>query len=183
MLVCIKGGAESNSFVTLDEADTIIKTLPDDPGDWDALTDEEKEYRLTLAAQMLNNFPFIGERSYRNQNLAFPRDCTPDSTEVPDEVKEAQVFIAYSVIHRGLSLRGTDVTEGETDRVTQISLAGLLSVSMAGLSQSIRSSFLDQAINSAQFPVFVRLSRWMSKIRGRVVRKEAPTKLTTTTTV
>jgi len=182
MLICTKGGAESNSFVTLEEADDYILKLPDDPDPWFALAPWQKEYRLQLAAQLLNMFPFIGERSYRNQNLAFPRTCT--NHEIPEEVKETQVFLAYSVVHRGLALRGVDVTQGEKDRVTQISLAGLLMVSTAGLSQSVRSSFLDQMLNSAQFPVFIRLSRWMTKIRARVVRDpNSSPKLTTTTTV
>jgi hypothetical protein len=179
-LITKVGGAESNSFVTLLEADDLIEYLPDDRADWYELTDAQKEYRLILGAAMMSNLPLKGRKAYRNQMLAFPRTGQGNMKIIPDEVKETQVFIAYSVIHRGLVNR-PDLDETEGDRVTQVSLGGLLTVSFAS-SISAKSSSLDQVIMSAQFPAYVRMSKWLLQIRMRMMADEDDITLSTTTT-
>lgn len=180
-LVTKVGGKESNSFVTLAEAETIIATLPDDTTEWDALTDDEKEYRLILGANLMSALPLRGYRSFEGQYLCFPRSAQPNQLVVPDEAKETQVFLAYSVVHRGLSNRSSDITEAEGDRVTQVSLGGLLSVSFAK-TKSQGTTFLDQFIMSAQFPAYAKLMKWLTSFRGRSVPDEDDLDLLTTTT-
>ena len=180
-LVTKVGGKESNSFVTLAQAETIIALLPDDTTEWDGLSDDEKEYRLILGANLMSSLPLKGYRSFEGQYLCFPRSAQGNQLVVPDEVKETQVFLAYSVVHRGLANRSTDITEAEGDRVTQVSLGGLLSVSFAK-SKTSGTTFLDQMIMSAQFPAYARMMKWLTSFRGRSVPDADDLDLLTTTT-
>lgn len=171
------GGKESNSFVTLAEADLLIAVLPDDTSDWEVLSDDQKRYRLVMAAALMSNLPWRWKKSFEGQSLCFPRN---GNKSVPDEIKETQVFLAYSVIHRGLANR-PEIDEADGDRVTQVSLGGLLTVSFAaGKSQSYTS--LEKMIQSAQFPAYVRVLKYLTSFRGRTVPDDDDIDLLTTTT-
>jgi len=192
------GGRESNSFVTLEEADEIIVLLPDDPGTepaegegeepdvpgtgWLGLTEAQKEFRLILAASAMDFLMWRGRRPFCGQALCFPRTCQDDIDIVPDEIKQLQVFLAYSVIDRALSAR-PDIEDGEvgTDRVTSVSLGGMLSVSFGG-DATKTGTLLDRLVKSPQFPGYLLVSKFMCQVRGRVAGEEFECSTTTTTT-
>lgn len=160
------GGRDSDSFITVAEADAFIAKGPDDTAEWSALTTAGKEYRLRLAAQAIGMLPWRGYQTYCGQNLCWPRRVDGEHLCCPCEVKEAQAFVAYSVIHRGLSNRPSSVTEEETgDRVSNVSMvSGLLQIAFAGTPVK-GGTLLDQIIRSAQFPVYLKLKRFLSQVR------------------
>lgn len=182
-LKCDVGGRDSVSFITVDEADEILERLPDDTTAWAALSTQEKEYRLLLAAQVIGTLPLRGIRAYRGQALAFPRTCHGFRRMIPIEVKEVQAMIAYSVIHRALANRPA-VTEEATGigAIKSVSLGGLISVSF-GASAAGRSA-LDVMGQSVNFLIFLRLKRFLAQIRGGSILNadEAPVLSSTSTT-
>ena len=182
------GGAESDSFVTVSEADDYLENLPDDTTEWEELSTEAKELRLQLAAQLMGHLPFRGYTVFRYQRLCFPRTCQPYGRRfhIPDDIKRAQAFVAYSVVHRSLSARSAMGDEGvdpSWGRPRSISLGGLVSVSFSG--ESTATNMLENMTRSMPFPVYALLKPYMSQIRGRSVpaADELRTLSTTTTTV
>ena len=180
------GGKESNSFVTLTEADDIIEGdgFPDDAGEWEDLEDEAKEYRLRLGADLMSSLPLKGNRVFCGQALCFPRDHQVNVHLIPDEVKETQCFVAYAVVHRGLASRPETTDEPESGaRVKSVSLGGLLSVSFDGTPATTGTS-LDKVIRSSQFPAYLAMTKHLTQFRGSTVRPEDELAacMTTTTT-
>jgi hypothetical protein len=184
MLITHVGGKESNSFISLNEADALIEQLPDDPTEWENLEDTQKEYRLVIAANVLGMLQLRGWKCYEGQALCFPRTSQLAGTRgtIPESVKLAQLEIAYNVVHRALNTR-PDLAEGPINpsRVTQVSLGGLLSVAFSGDSAKA-GTFLDSLVKSASFTVYARLKPWIAQIRGRVVGNLKGVTLSTTTT-
>lgn len=181
-LKCYIGGKESDSFITADEADVLLEGMPDDTSEWLALTASEKEYRLRLAASLLSSLPFRGTRIYEEQALCWPRSGFGSRT-IPGVVKEAQAFLAYSVIGRALANRG-EVDEESPSDIASISLGGVISVSFrAGTTQSMVKAVTDPL----QFPGALVLTHYLTQIRGRSVANEDdsdyPVLSTTTTTM
>ena len=184
------GGAESDSFTTVEEADTIVELLVDDPAQWDSLSTEEKELRLRLGAQLMGHLPLRGRTVFRNQRLCFPRTCQPEGqrTKIPADVKQAHVFISYSVVQRALAGRPA-IDEGQLDRFgkpSRISLGGLVSVSFSGPGVT-SGSLLDLLTRSMPFPVYQLLKPYLTQFRGSAIPSagdaDARTLLTTTTTI
>jgi hypothetical protein len=129
-LITTIGAEDADSYVTLAEADSYIETREGFNFDeWDNLEDEAKEWRLTLAALILNNLKYRGVKASKEQNLSFPR-ITPTSPlwrddetwssrsfdtwtdlesyatleglvppTIPSEVKKAQIEVAFQVVH------------------------------------------------------------------------------------
>jgi len=180
------GGRESDSFITVSQADAYLTSGIDDVTAWNALSDAAKEVRLRLAANLLGMLRCRGRKIYCGQALAFPRSCQDVAHSIPEEVKEAQAWIAYSVVHRALANRPVDVTEDVSGSdVSQVMLGGLLMVSFRGTALS-GGSFLEQIVRSANFPIYLKLKRWITQVRGGSVLNtddtEYPTCSTTTTT-
>lgn len=180
------GGRDSDSFITVTEADAYLSSGPDDITAWNNLSVAEKELRLKLSAQAIGLLRCRGRQIYCGQALAFPRSCQDVSHSIPEEVKEAQAWIAYSVIHRGLANRPTDITEDVSgSEVSQVMLGGLLMVSFRGSPLSGGSDF-ERLVRSANFPVYMKLKRWITQVRGGSVMAtdddDYPTCSTTTTT-
>lgn len=69
------GGASSDSYATVAEADAYLAARPGfDATAWTALDDADKELRLQLAAQVLDTkLKFRGVRACKTQALAWPR--------------------------------------------------------------------------------------------------------------
>lgn len=180
------GGRDSDSFCSLSEANSFIAAGPDDHAAWNALSGADREYRLKLAAQLMDYFPWGGETVYCGQALCFPRRIRGDLICIPCEVKEVQAYLAYSVIHRGLANRPSSVTAEETgSRVTQVSLGGLLSVSFSG-DPVTTGNILDKICRSMHFPAYLKIKKYLAQIRGKSILEtdddEYPTCSTTTTT-
>jgi len=180
------GGRDSTSLVTIAEAIVIITDLyPDEIAEWTDLTTSAQEYRLELAVQIMGMMPFAGYQAYCGQALCFPRRIRGSLLCAPADVKVAQVLIAFSVVHRALANAGNVSSSVAAGRVTQISMAGLLTVSMAGTAIS-GGNLLDKITRSVQFPIYAKLKRYLAQIRGGSVQSldddDYPTCSTTTTT-
>lgn len=177
------GGRETNSFITVSEADSYIADLPDPEEDWRGLSVPEKEYRLKLAANLIGFLRYRGIKAYRGQRLAFPRTHQGNVKVIPPEVKEAQAFIAYSVIHRGLSNRPDSAAKKEqTNDINQLYLGGALMVSFSK-GKAAPQDVLSKLVQSAQFPALVGLKYHTVQVRGIVPSgTEGLTQSTTTTT-
>lgn len=72
-------GADSNSYITLAEANDILA------GEkvWDGLTDNQKTSYLLQSAQLLDARGFIGEKYSNDQALEFPRNFQVDGSGAP----------------------------------------------------------------------------------------------------
>lgn len=185
ILKCVVGGRDTNSFVTATEADTIIVDQPDDVTEWFDLSDDQKAYRLVLAAQLMGYLPWAGLQIYCGQALCFPRRVRGVVVGYPDAIKQAQVQMAYSVVHRGLANR-PDIDEATASNwATSVNIGGLLSLSFGGKPPA-GGSILDQITRSAQFPIYLLVKQYLSQVRGGSIAEtddaDYPSCSTTTTT-
>lgn len=74
---------------------------------WPPLTEEQQQQALTSAQQQLDNMCFwYGDPTDPEQDNAFPRN---GATEVPQDVKDAECEIAYSIV----STNSTSTTSGD----------------------------------------------------------------------
>jgi hypothetical protein len=166
------GRKNSNSFITIDEADSILVNLPDDVTDWDALSDTEKEYRLILAAHLMGMLGLRGRKAYKFQKLCFPRTSQEDFglevTIIPDEAKRMQAAIAYSVVHRGLANRPSVTTDETYGRVNRFSVGGILHWG-TGSAPLTGGTLLDAVIRSTHFNIYLEFKPYLTQISGGVI--------------
>ena len=169
------GGVDAESYITLEESDNLVTQLPDDPSEWLSLYPEDKEYRLFLAAQAMRFMKWKGRKDSLDQALSFPRTVQSDTTKIPEEIKLAQMFLAYSLIHRGLESRQdmTDKTvSSEGPRtLSQLTLKSLSIAFASAESQTTGESgtSLQDMISNVQFPVMLGASKYLAQFRGWVV--------------
>ena len=112
------GGASANSYITLSDANAIIEGLvaDDDVAAWDGSNTDNKNRALFTAAIRVDRERFLGARVTNTQALQWPRQGVrkPDTyintysigfpfristdyfaeTEIPEQVKKAQVILA-----------------------------------------------------------------------------------------
>ena len=112
------GGASANSYITLADANAIIEGLvaDDDVAAWDGSNTDNKNRALFTAAIRVDRERFLGARVTNTQALQWPRQGVrkPDTyintysigfpfristdyfaeTEIPEQVKKAQVILA-----------------------------------------------------------------------------------------
>ena len=82
-----------NTYVTLEEAENIIKTIYDN-AEWQSLTDEQKKVCLVNATNKINLLAVKGEKLDSSQKLIFPRNW---EAAVSDKVKIAQCYEALEI--------------------------------------------------------------------------------------
>lgn len=179
------GGRESNSFITVAEADAFIANLPEDAQIWNELSPNEKEYRIEMSVQVMGFLSWRGIKIYVGQALPFPRSIQGryGAKSIPDEVKRAQAQIAYSVVHRAL-LERPAIEEGTGNtKVSRVSLGGgLLSVAFTN-DKGEKGSTFDTFMRSTHWPIYALLKPFLSMFRGRVVlNADEVVTLSTTTT-
>ena len=112
------GSASANSYLTLAEAQAIVDGMveDDDSVAWESASDDQKNRALYTATQRLDRERFLGARATDTQALQWPRTGVrkPDTyvntyatgfpfrisddyftdTEIPDQIKRAQVVLA-----------------------------------------------------------------------------------------
>jgi hypothetical protein len=146
------GSASANSYLTLADAQAIVDGFVEDEDviAWASATTDQKNRALYSATERLDRERFLGARATDTQSLQWPRTGVrkPDTyintyavgfpfrittdyftdTEIPDQVKKAQVVLAVYLNNNkdGLSLSGI-----EDYRSVQI---GTLRVESAGAS-------------------------------------------------
>ena len=128
------GGADANSYITLSDAQDIIDGFVEDADvtAWGSATDDQKNRALYTATQRLDRERFLGARATDTQALQWPRTGVrkPDTyvnnyatgfpfrisedyytdTEIPDQVKRAQVVLAVYLNNNkdGIGLSGLE---------------------------------------------------------------------------
>ena len=128
------GGASANSYMTLAEADTFVEAMisSSDVSKWTTGNDDSRNRALAAAAQRLDRERFLGARATDTQALQWPRTGVrkPDTyvntyatgfpfrisddyftdTEIPDQVKRAQIEMAVYLKNNvdGISLGGLE---------------------------------------------------------------------------
>jgi len=128
------GGASANSYITLADANSIIEglILDDDVSAWDGSSNDNKNRALYTAAVRVDRERFLGARVTDTQALQWPRTGVrkPDTyintyatgfpfristdyftdTEIPEQVKKAQVILAVYLNNNrdGLGLSGLE---------------------------------------------------------------------------
>jgi hypothetical protein len=104
-LVTTVGGATSNSYATLAEAEAYVLSVPMIP-DWTASTDPIKNAALAQAARMMDTMLWKGTpASLSTQALQWPRAWVTDrygygvpSATIPQKIKDAQCEFALRLI-------------------------------------------------------------------------------------
>ena len=142
------GGYYTNSFADLEEAEAFLDDCGIDQTLWNSLTDGAKEFRLRLAAQLMGSgmFPWAGEVIYDKQGLCFPRDMQPNTTEIPDAIKEIQSILAVLSVSQNLaeqtsaSTSSTVTTVLDNALVKSVEVMGLLKVALQNTVDSTTSS-------------------------------------------
>ena len=128
------GGTAANSYITLSDANAIVEGLiaDDDVVAWGSSTDDNKNRALYTATVRIDRERFIGARVTNTQALQWPRLGVrkPDTyintysigfpfristdyfaeTEIPEQVKKAQVILAVYLNNNkdGLGLSGLE---------------------------------------------------------------------------
>ncbi|MBI4962497.1 MAG: hypothetical protein HY913_04410 [Desulfomonile tiedjei] len=164
-LVTTIGSKNSNSYITLAYADSVISVSSIyDTTAWNALTDAAREERLVLACLLMNRLSWAGFKVYTNQALAFPRWWTSgDEIEIPENVQKAQALIAYDVIHRG-TVNVSDPSSGTSKAaVKSLSLFQSLSVTRAdGPMSPGDASLFEMLIRSSHFPIYLLIEPYLT---------------------
>lgn len=146
------GGANANSYLTLNDAQAIIDGFveDDDVVAWGTATTDQKNRALYTAAQRLDRERFLGARATDTQAMQWPRTGVrkPDTyintyavgfpfrittdyytdTEIPDQVKKAQAVLA---VYLNSNKDGMGLSGLEDYKSVSI---GSLSVTTAGAS-------------------------------------------------
>ena len=128
------GGASANSYITLTEANTFVEAMisSSDVSKWTTGNDDSRNRALAAAAQRLDRERFLGARATDTQALQWPRTGVrkPDTyvntyatgfpfrisddyftdTEIPDQVKRAQIEMAVYLKNNvdGIGLGGLE---------------------------------------------------------------------------
>ncbi len=128
------GGANANSYLTLSDAQDIVDGMVEDADvtAWASATTDQKNRALYTATQRLDRERFLGARATDTQALQWPRTGVrkPDTyvntyatgfpfrisedyftdTEIPDQVKRAQVVLAVYLNNNkdGIGLSGLE---------------------------------------------------------------------------
>lgn len=116
------GGANSNSYVTLAEAEAYFADRPDSDN-WNTLPDNDtKNIYLIHATRRLEQEDYLGTRTTTTQRLKFPRDDVDfDGVEldgtIPRQIKEAQYETAIYNITNDLNAKDTNTGALKKEKV------------------------------------------------------------------
>jgi hypothetical protein len=128
------GGANANSYLTLNDAQAIVDGFVEDADviAWASATTDQKNRALYTATQRLDRERFLGARSTDTQALQWSRTGVRkpdtyintyavgfpfristdyfDDTEIPDQIKKAQVVLAVYLHNNpsGIGLSGLE---------------------------------------------------------------------------
>lgn len=163
ILITTPGGSAANSFDTLVGISATLAAAPFDTTAWDELDDSDQDQIAIFAALAMEFMPLRGWRVYTNQALAFPRTHQADQTIVPDEVKEAQAYIAFLGVKPAMAKIGTEASAIGKAEVKSVSLEGLVSMTFA--SEALQrqgatgETSLIRLMLSREFPVWFKLAK------------------------
>lgn len=107
------GGANSNSFLTVADANAIANNVLDVTA-WTAASTDDKGRALIMATTSLTVLDWVGTRATTTQALAWPRtDAVINGREVPDneiprEVKQGTFDLALALLQDSGTAAGGD---------------------------------------------------------------------------
>lgn len=153
------GGASANSYVTVVEADDYFDSRLNS----DLWSTASKDAALITAAYDLDSvFNFVGDEVDDIQNMEWPRNFVDgyENTEIPFDIKRAQMELAYSYIQSGYSV-------SQKESVDEVKLGSLELVLNNGSSDRLIPSHIVTIVgelgyyteNSTDSVVLVPLSR------------------------
>ena len=155
-------GTDSNSYVTLDEANAYFSTrLHSDT--WNSASDADKEAALITSTNIIDwYYNYKGAKTVSTQNLQWPRsgvvvgNTTYDSTDLPKEVRWAVYELALVVL--------------DEDVLVDNALAGLRKVQAGPL--MIQTADNGRPPSTGQLPdsVYLLLKKFMDNSGIRVLR-------------
>lgn len=122
-VVATVGASDSNSFVTLSEANTFADSKLPSPTAWDAASDDTCNRALVSATRWLSALLWLGTRVDATQALSWPRtgvvdvddpdENEYDTDEIPQRVKDATCELAILMVAAGTSdLAAAPSTDG-----------------------------------------------------------------------
>lgn len=155
-LVATVGGALSNSYATLAEAEVVADEMFPSPNGWLLENAENKNRALVKARQDLDQERFPGDRVDAVQALAWPRRGVPKpytpslylTTEIPEPIKRAQSLRAIYLVEQAAANEGSLVPDD---------LAGVASFSLGSeISMSLDTSVASQSDRDRHFATVIR---------------------------
>ena len=145
-IVATAGSASANSYITLADAQDLIDglVLDDDVVAWGNASTDKKNRALYTATQRIDRERFLGARATDTQSLQWPRTGVrkPDTyintyavgfpfrittdyytdTEIPDQIKKAQIVLAVYLQNNPASLNLTGLEDYKTANVGSLSV-------------------------------------------------------------
>jgi len=115
-------GSNSNSYVTLNEADLYFETVPSET-DWDDKSDDAKNRALISACRWIDSLNYYGTRCDDDQALKWPRNnYEVDNVEltcdaIPKDIKYAQYELARQLANDTDAMTGNKGTDGNIEEV------------------------------------------------------------------
>ena len=115
-------GANSNSFVTLAEANAYFETVPSS-STWDNKTDDQKNRALISATRWIDSLNFYGDRCDSGQALSWPRNnyhidrVELTCSAIPLDIKYAVYELARALANDTSAITGNKGTEGLYEEV------------------------------------------------------------------
>jgi len=191
-LVTTVGGANSNSYITAEEASSILTSIGFNSVSWLTASTAVKEYTLALAANLIGLLPLRGNRVYIDpitdryiQALDFPRDIQSDTSVIPNDVKEAQAILAATVVYDSFNntvsrYTPTDPSNPSLDNLIEsgaietITVGGVFTVKLASGVSSVfgrKGSLADLNVipTILGWPVYMRMKPYLTQFRGMVL--------------
>jgi hypothetical protein len=103
VLTATLAGPDSNSYVSLTDADAIAGNLPF-YAEWAAAPEEDRTIALIISTNWLETLDYIGDRCTGTQNLKWPREkgsCDGIATTcsvIPYKIRQTEVMLAMAYI-------------------------------------------------------------------------------------
>jgi len=94
-------GASSNSYISVETAETLLGGLPESPGiaAWMELAELEKQQTLSASTSVLNSLNWAGRKCSCEQELQWPRliqgcPCVTNCDSIPTPIQLATAYLA-----------------------------------------------------------------------------------------
>ena len=195
ILITTVGGPTSNSFGNSQEISAALANAPFDASGWEDIGAPAQDQHVILAAYAMDLLLWRGRRTFEDQALCWPRNMLKvgmrqpwvrgvysgliggeepciDPRDVPDEalvipsdIKEAQAWIAWLVIHRMIVSMTPPEDGPESPNIASVSLPGVVHFSFSNV--PIGGSTFNQMITSSEFPIFMKIAPYISRFRSR----------------
>lgn len=102
------GGSESNSYITVSEADAYLAAMFG-KDDWQDADPYDKDLIVVTASRTLDQYmEWDGRRASESQSMEWPRIDTP-FTGIPKRLKDACCELSYVILTKGLSFESQTI--------------------------------------------------------------------------